>query len=454
MKFPKDGCVQWKEVNMKYLYYLLLLLFACKSVQKTTVATTVNQPIAQNIVKQLADSFLQASILQNGHIGISFFDADNQSTLYEFQANKNFIPASNTKIFSCYAALSFLGDSTCSFYYQTQPNGKILLIPAGDPTFLHPQFSNGNAIHHLKNKEVIIANKHWQSNALGRGWAWDDYNADYMAERSMMPINGNVLNFIKKGNKLLIQPPIAINLASDTLTANAILSRNIGDNTFYWEKSADTWKELSLPFVTADTSLVNKLWQHYFTTTPSWSSAPVSVAGFQKYYNHSLDSALKWMMYESDNLLAEQCLQMVSMHLLGYMHTEKIIDSLLKSPIFQLSVKPKWVDGSGLSRYNLFTPNSFVSVLNSMRQRFTWQRITNILPGANTGTLTNYYKQYGGHIFAKTGTLSNNIALSGYLITKKGKTIIFSLLVNNHQASPTAVRRLMETMLTGLIDRY
>ncbi|MFY8004581.1 MAG: D-alanyl-D-alanine carboxypeptidase, partial [Chitinophagaceae bacterium] len=83
-----------------------------------------------------------------------------------------------------------------------------------------------------------------------------------------------------------------------------------------------------------------------------------------------------------------------------------------------------------------------------------WQRITNILPGANAGTLTNYYKKYSGHIFAKTGTLSNNIALSGYLITKNGKTIIFSVLVNNHQASPAAIRRLMETMLTGLIDKY
>ncbi|MFY8005507.1 MAG: D-alanyl-D-alanine carboxypeptidase, partial [Chitinophagaceae bacterium] len=372
MKFRNDGCVQWKEVNMKYLYYLFFLLFACKSVQKSTVLTTVNQPFAQNIAKQLADSFLQTNILQNAHVGISIFDADNQTFLFEYQADKNFIPASNTKIFSCYAALSFLGDSTCTFYYQILPNGKTLLVPAGDPTFLHPQFTNGSAELQLKNKEVVIANRHWQSNSLGRGWAWDDYNADYMAERSMMPINGNVLNFTKKGTKLQIQPPIAINLSTDSLFANAILSRNIGDNTFYWEKSAETWKELSLPFYTIDTLFLNKLWKQYFAQAPSWNTEQLTVAGFQKFYNHSLDSALKWMMYESDNLFAEQCLQMVSMQLLGYMHTEKIIDTLLKSPIFNLSAKPKWVDGSGLSRYNLFTPNSFITVLKEMKRRFAW----------------------------------------------------------------------------------
>jgi serine-type D-Ala-D-Ala carboxypeptidase/endopeptidase (penicillin-binding protein 4) len=47
-------------------------------------------------------------------------------------------------------------------------------------------------------------------------------------------------------------------------------------------------------------------------------------------------------------------------------------------------------------------------------------------------------------LFAKTGTLSGVVAFSGYLFTKKNKLLIVSVLVNNHQASATAVRRAVE----------
>jgi D-alanyl-D-alanine carboxypeptidase/D-alanyl-D-alanine-endopeptidase (penicillin-binding protein 4) len=77
-----------------------------------------------------------------------------------------------------------------------------------------------------------------------------------------------------------------------------------------------------------------------------------------------------------------------------------------------------------------------------------------ILPGANEGTLENLYRGYEQHIYAKTGTLSNNVALSGFLRTKKNKTFIFSILVNNHNTTAPLVRRQVEKFLTSLIDKY
>jgi D-alanyl-D-alanine carboxypeptidase/D-alanyl-D-alanine-endopeptidase (penicillin-binding protein 4) len=116
--------------------------------------------------------------------------------------------------------------------------------------------------------------------------------------------------------------------------------------------------------------------------------------------------------------------------------------------------KPKWVDGSGLSRYNLFTPESFVYILHKMKTEFGWERIKHILPTGGAGTLSSYYKKDSGYIYAKTGTLSNNCALSGYLITKKGKLLIFSVLANNYITGSVPVRRAVEKYLLAIRENY
>jgi D-alanyl-D-alanine carboxypeptidase/D-alanyl-D-alanine-endopeptidase (penicillin-binding protein 4) len=145
---------------------------------------------------------------------------------------------------------------------------------------------------------------------------------------------------------------------------------------------------------------------------------------------------------------------MVSNEYLGYMSDAKIIDTLLKYDLKEVPQKPKWVDGSGLSRYNLFTPQSFVYMLNKIKNEFGWQRIKNILPTGGTGTLSSYYKKDSGYIYAKTGTLSNNCALSGYLITKKGKVLIFSVLANNYITNAAPVRKAVEQFLLAIRENY
>ena len=72
------------------------------------------------------------------------------------------------------------------------------------------------------------------------------------------------------------------------------------------------------------------------------------------------------------------------------------------------------------------------------------------MPTGGTGTLSSYYKKDSGYIYAKTGTLSNNCALSGYLITKKGKLLIFSVLNNNYITSAVLVRKAVERFLVAI----
>jgi D-alanyl-D-alanine carboxypeptidase/D-alanyl-D-alanine-endopeptidase (penicillin-binding protein 4) len=78
------------------------------------------------------------------------------------------------------------------------------------------------------------------------------------------------------------------------------------------------------------------------------------------------------------------------------------------------------------------------------------ERLKDILPTGNDGTLTNYYKELSGKMFAKTGTLSGVVALSGYMYAKSGKLLLFSVLVNNHNTEAAKVRRQVERYLMGV----
>jgi D-alanyl-D-alanine carboxypeptidase/D-alanyl-D-alanine-endopeptidase (penicillin-binding protein 4) len=145
---------------------------------------------------------------------------------------------------------------------------------------------------------------------------------------------------------------------------------------------------------------------------------------------------------------------MVSNHLMGIMNEAKIIDTLLKTDFIDLPQKPRWVDGSGLSRYNLFSPQDFVTILNKMANDFGMERLRQIFPTGGEGTMRNYFRADSNYIFAKTGTLSGVVSLSGLLYTRKNKLLVFSIIVNNHRSSATDIRRAVERFLQGIRKKY
>jgi D-alanyl-D-alanine carboxypeptidase/D-alanyl-D-alanine-endopeptidase (penicillin-binding protein 4) len=174
----------------------------------------------------------------------------------------------------------------------------------------------------------------------------------------------------------------------------------------------------------------------------------------QPLFSIPTDSLLKPLMHRSDNFFAEQSLLMVSQRMLGKMDDGAVIDTLLKKDFADLPQRPRWADGSGLSRYNLFTPQDFVRILEKMKNEFGMDRIKAIFPKGGEGTLSNYYTNDSDYIYAKTGTLSGVVSLSGYLYTRKGRLLLFSALVNNHQSSATEIRRLVEKFLLGIREKY
>ncbi len=435
--------MRMKKLFSFLLFSIYLVLLTSCSIQKK-IAKEASRDIFTNI------DFAPA------HIGISLYEPSTQQYLYNYQADKMFVPASNTKLFTCYAAMKYLGDSLLSIRYVDKGNGIIEVEANGDPSFLHPDFPN-QPIHDFlkKQKKILLTDDNWKDNALGAGWAWDDYNSDYMAERSMMPIYGNVVNFSQKIN--FKATPSYFQKPLDELVANAkgefSIRRDYGSNLFTLRPTTNKFTAADIPFYTSGNKALIQLLNDTL-------QIKVELVHFKidrwpdvvKLYSQPTDRLLKIMMHRSDNFFAEQSLLMVSNNRLGLMNTAKIIDTLLKTDLNDLPQKPKWVDGSGLSRYNLFSPQDFVSILAKMKNEFSWNRITTILETGGTGTISSYYKNYAGRIYAKTGTLSNHVALSGYVTTKKGKQLIFSVLVNAHQTSAANIRKGVEKFLTAVMD--
>ncbi len=168
------------------------------------------------------------------------------------------------------------------------------------------------------------------------------------------------------------------------------------------------------------------------------------------------DSIYKDMLFESDNFLAEQLLMVVSSTLSDSLSTKTAIDYILDNDLSDLEHSPRWVDGSGLSRYNLFTPKSFVQILQKLYDEIPEERLFAIFPIWDaSGTIDTWRDtSIEPFVFAKSGSLGNNYNLSGYLKTKSGKWFIFSFM-NNHFKVPTSeIQNTIYTTLKTLHDRY
>lgn len=465
-------------INLPYFmkHYLLLFLVA--------VLFSYCSPSKQ-IDKSAREIILKEDALQTAHVGISMYEPATGKYWYNYNGDKYFVPASNIKLPTCYAAMKYLGDSLVGLRYKVarwndgvETDTAILAEPTGDPTFLHPDFKSQKVYELLKSipYKIRFLKPLFGHNYYGPGWAWDETDQSYMPQLSFFPIYGNLtrVEFVDGSFSRVIpsyfEKTNSIFFAGNGNTPNAtrFLKKNIFEVI---QAPQGTGKSASfqMPFLLvedlipdnliADTlhKIVKRGYSEILLHRPELDDAEIfekKYSDLTPVYSQPTDSLLKPMMHRSDNFFAEQSLLMVSNELLGVMNDEKIIDTLLKTDFKDLPQKPRWVDGSGLSRYNLFSPQDFVFILNKMKTDFGMDRIKNILPTGNEGTLEGRFATDSNFVFAKTGTLSGIVALSGFLYTKKNRLLIFSVLVNNHNASASGIRNAVERFIREVREKY
>ncbi len=111
------------------------------------------------------------------------------------------------------------------------------------------------------------------------------------------------------------------------------------------------------------------------------------------------------------------------------------------------------VDGSGLSRHNLVTPETLVQTLTVMESTPMFASYLNSLAvsGVN-GTLKTRFllDNLQGNIFGKTGTLSGVVSLSGYMYLPERETLVFSIVVNNSDLPSRNLRQAIDRIVFWL----
>jgi D-alanyl-D-alanine carboxypeptidase/D-alanyl-D-alanine-endopeptidase (penicillin-binding protein 4) len=161
------------------------------------------------------------------------------------------------------------------------------------------------------------------------------------------------------------------------------------------------------------------------------------------------------MMQESDNFLAEQLLLQVAGVLTDTLNSSLAIDSLQHLLDSFLPDTVIWVDGSGLSRYNMTTPRSVVRLWQKVLADFGRDRLLHIVSvGGESGTIENWYAGEQPYIYGKTGTLRHNHNLSGILITRSGRLLLFAYMNNHYQTGSSVIKDTMEEVLYKIYDKY
>lgn len=412
---------------------LLMLIFTqCKSVK-----------ITKTISKKVKTAFFD-----NQFTGIYIYDIEADKTVYNYNGEKYFTPASNTKIFTLFTGLELLKDAIPAFKYAVNKD-TITILGTGDPTLFHPYFKDSTAFKLTKKyKKINLITGNISDKRYGPGWAWEDFDSYFSPERSAFPMYGNVVT-VSKTASLKVFPAY---FKDDLKITQSGYGRKEYSNSFYYAKNRTRATEI--PMIMSDSLLLN-LWNDI---APNKVSIIKSSAIHPSTIAHSIpkDSLFKRMMEVSDNFLAEQILILASSTLSDTLSSGNARNFILEHQLQNLKQQPRWVDGSGLSRYNLFSPISFVEVLSKMYKKIPQERLFQFFPvGGESGTLKSWFagnpKPY---IHAKSGTLGNNYSLSGYLVTNSGKVLVFSFMNNHYKHSNNAVKEQMQEVFEELRDNY
>ncbi len=464
-------------------YSALKRLLPCFLIILTNVAARSEPPGTEfdPILSNAINSELQRTELRAGWQGVMIMRLSDSKILYEHDAHHVFLPASNNKILTSAAALEILGKD---FKYKTRLcaaskvsqngvlHGNLVLIGSGDP-LLSPNNLKEIAQRVRKSGIRKITGALYYDDLLfdrqryGDTWAWDDMDFYYSAQISALNINENMI-FIQphpgKSNGYPLRFDVGpvtgyvqIKNTATTGSAGSKSSLNItrlpGLNTILISGSipVDIKPDKNLPVgVTVEnpSRYAAYMLQKYLLAdgvhirqnifeAQSPLLSPIIIA---EHVSEPLSALLRRLNKPSDNLMAECLLKTVGAKMNkqgtgGETGTgAQAARDLFKKIGLDMS-ELNQSDGSGLSRTNYVSPSNILKLLAELSTRPDFPVFYNSLPIAGVdGTLKNRMKGTAAekNCHAKTGYVSHASSLSGYVTSKDGILLGFSILMNNH----------------------
>jgi len=387
--------------------------------------------------------------LLNNNLGYLLIDEETGDNLLQSNAQKYFIPASTTKLFTFYSSLNTLPETIPALKYKETADS-LIFWGTGDPSLLHKEFDSSKTLDFLRskaNKHLVVSDSNFEENAYGKGWMWDDNLEPYQAEISPMPLYGNLVHFEENA----VQPSFFASYIEKIVSTDLKVHRNETDNRFQLPVQREGLAQ-AIPYKTSG-ELTAKLLSdtlhlavaYYKIDQPTFT---------QTLYSVQRDSLIIPMLFNSDNMFAEQLMLLCGHQSLGKLSISKAIDNLLSNGLAELPQKPRWVDGSGLSRYNLFTPQDLVFLLQKIKTEYGLAKLISYLPSnGNNGTMKTFAPNEPIFLHAKSGSMSGVYNMAGILETASGKSVIFAVMHNNFTKAVPEVRKETEEMLLRFRDK-
>ncbi len=415
---------------------------------------SIGEGVNKKNYRNIEGYFKHSKTLQDHLTGFILYNTDLKKVVFNQNSDKYFTPASNTKLLTLYAALEVLGDSI-PWMAVTERDDKMVFIPMGDPSYLHPllpenpRIANYFTTHFNQGDTVHMSIDHFRDFRFGAGWSWDDYMYYYQSEKSVFPIHANAVQIIPSGDEV-IHSPDWMDVWSGYTEFNIAYRDEASQVYVLPEDGADT---LFMPIITDRDLLFDYF--NYLGLHLNVVSVPFELNEVDFIYSMPTKELCQFYVEESDNLIAEQLLLQCSMMKLGYMHTGDIISHLHDNETKRWSSSWNWFDGSGLSRYNLVTPATMLDLVNTLIAEHGFEHIREILPaGGEEGSIEHWYGYDPPRVFAKTGTLKYCHNLSGIIQTKKGHTYTFSFMHNNFNYGSSGVKKAMADVFDLIVELY
>jgi len=337
---------------------------------------------------------------------------------------------------------------------------------------------------------VIGDASYFRGDPLGEGWQWTDLQWYFAAEASALSINGNEVgvNLFSSGKAdkppevKASEPSAYVTVQNHMVTVKSGVRPTIGvhrglsdNNVRVWGEFAPDSKGLGArlsvhnPALWAATMFKDALRARGITIGGEPQARNSRVAQSQRFNptqaielafatSQPLSAIARTTNKESNNLYAELILRTIGRErgelaaLSDASGRERGDDevglAVIRSWLAGSGVAIEGValhDGSGLSRLNMVTPESITGLLRVFSTKSASQAFWESLPlSGRDGTLSGRLKDVTDRISAKTGSLTYNSALSGYLTAANGEVFAFSIMCNDQ------TRR---TDSTGLIDQ-
>lgn len=463
-----------------------------------------------------AEALLGTGPAGKGEWGLVIVDAESGETLYQQNADRYFVPASNMKLFTTALALATLGpeyrfhttlETSGSISSTGILTGNLVLVGRGDPNLSNRKFpyelkeefdgppqkalaelADALAARGVKeiSGDVIGDDSYFPRERYPNGWEIDDMVWEFGAAISAIVVDDNTVSLTLTPGELAGSP---VQAAVSPATPDFLVENNVvtsaadvkSDLTLKREPGANlVIVKGSLPAKSAPRKLILAIEepaQHAAALLKSLlEERGVKVVGVARARHNSgdrngdptvlaehisvpLGDAVKLINKISQNLHTEMLLRTVARQS-GVWTTS---DDLVKAPAdFYTAAGIArddviQTDASGLSRHDLVTPRAIVTLL-SFAQRQPWfGPYYASLPVAGTdGTLEDRMKNTiaAGRIHAKTGRVEHVRTLSGFAETPGGRRLIFSFLGNNQGGKSQEAADAMTGLCVAMLEEF